>query len=330
MSVRLRSKLLLGVLIELLLLGGVGLAGACGAQVTLDSVHALVDHHVREVSLLGELAADVDGVASDMLLHALSSSPEQEHPYEQEARAPGAAPTGLTTAQTGTSATTTSAGPITAGPKSVPVTISRAGSACQSGPTSCTIDHYVLQQSINGLAFAPVTLASPTATSVTLNLSASPTNNSQPATTYRYEVQAVDKAGNASAFTVAAPFTVPDTDNSLSSSFAGGWSGVNLTGAFGGSVQQSSTANATAQPANAARASSLALVSTLGPDRGEAQIKVDGRLMAMVDLSSPTQTAGQVVWSINGLAPVSTTTSRSCPPTPGMPPRRRPGWTTTP
>jgi Chitobiase/beta-hexosaminidase C-terminal domain len=218
-------------------------------------------------------------------------------------RAPTATLTGRTTAQTGTSATTTSAGPITAGPKSVPVTISWAGTACQSGATSCNIDHYVLQQSINGLAFAPVALASPTATSATLNLSASPTNNSQPATTYRYQVQAVDKAGTASAFAVAAPFTVPDTDNSFSSSFGGGWKGVNLNGAFGGSVQQSSTANATAQPANAAPATSLALVSTLGPDRGKAQIKVDGQLMATVDLYSPTQTTAQVVWSINGLAP---------------------------
>jgi two-component system, sensor histidine kinase and response regulator len=85
MRVRLRSKLLLGVLVYLLLLGGVGLAGALGAQVTLDSVHALVDHHVREVSLLGELVADVNRVEADLLLHALSSSPEEEHTYEQEA-----------------------------------------------------------------------------------------------------------------------------------------------------------------------------------------------------------------------------------------------------
>ena len=218
-------------------------------------------------------------------------------------KAPTATLTGLTTAETGTSATTSSAGPITAGPKSVPVTISWAGTACQSGATGCNIDHYVVQQSVNGLAFGPVTLASPTATSVTLNLTASPTNNSQPATTYRYQVQAVDKAGSASAFTVAAPFTVPDTDNSFSSSFGGGWKGLSLNGAFGGTVQQSATANATAQPANGAPATSLALVSSVGPDRGKAQIKVDGQLIATVDLYSPTQATGQVVWSINGLAP---------------------------
>jgi hypothetical protein len=161
----------------------------------------------------------------------------------------------------------------------------------------------VLQQSVNGLAFGPVALASPNATSATLNLTASPTNNSQPATTYRYQVQAVDKAGNASAFTVAAPFTVPDTDNGFSTNFGGGWKSLSLNGAFAGTVQQSSTPSATAQPAKGGPATSLALVSSLGPDRGKAQIKIDGQLMATVDLYSPTQTTGQVVWSINGLAP---------------------------
>jgi hypothetical protein len=45
------------------------------------------------------------------------------------------------------------------------------------------------------------------------------------------------------------------------------------------------------------------LVSTLGPDRGKAQIQIDGQTVATIDLYSATQTASQVVWSINGLAP---------------------------
>jgi hypothetical protein len=216
--------------------------------------------------------------------------------------------TGLTTAQIGTSATTPSAGPITASTAGVPVTISWR---CQpdlilvGGTTiNCnSIDHYVLQESIDGAAFTPVALPSPTATSVTLSLRPSPTNNSTPATTYTFEVQAVDTAGNASGFAVGSTFTVPDTDNSFQSSFTGSWSGVNLAGAFGGSVHQSSTSGARANPANAAPATSLALVSTLGPDRGKAQIKIDGQLMVTVDLYAPTQTTAQVVWSINGLAP---------------------------
>ena len=84
MRLRLRSKLLLGVLIYELLLGAVGAAGIYSAQVTLDSVHTLVNHHIRETSLLGELAGDVNLLQSDLLLHTLGRSPEEEGPYEQQ------------------------------------------------------------------------------------------------------------------------------------------------------------------------------------------------------------------------------------------------------
>ena len=84
MRLRLRSKLLLGVLIYELLLGAVGVAGIYSAQVTLDSVHTLVNHHIRETSLLGELAGDVNLLQSELLLHTLGRSPEEEGPYEQQ------------------------------------------------------------------------------------------------------------------------------------------------------------------------------------------------------------------------------------------------------
>jgi hypothetical protein len=220
---------------------------------------------------------------------------------------------GLTTATAGTSATTSNPGPITATAPtssaaggSVPVTISWTGTACQSGALNCNIDHYVVNESINGAAFGPVTLPSPTANNVTLGLKVSPSNNSTPQTKYSFEVQAVDKQGNLSAFSIGAQFIVPDTDNSFNTSFNGSWSGVNLAGAFQGSVSESTTAGATAQPANAAPATSLALVSTLGPDRGKAQIKIDGQIVATVDLYSPTQRTAQVVWAINGLNPAGT------------------------
>ena len=219
------------------------------------------------------------------------------------ATAPAASLTGLTTAKTGTTAVTTSAGPITASTNQVPVTISWTGSACQSGAANCNIDHYVLQQSVNGAGFGNVALPSPSATSVTVNLKPSPSNNSAPATVYQFQVQAVDKQGNLSPFSIGNAFTAPDTDNSFNSSFNGSWSGVNISGAFGGSVSESSTAGSTANPQNAAPATSLAWVSTLGPDRGKAQVKIDGQIVATIDLYSPTQSTAQVVWAINGLAP---------------------------
>ena len=129
----------------------------------------------------------------------------------------------------------------------------------------------MLQQSVNGAAFSTVSLPSPSATSVRLNLKPSPTNNSAPATTYRYQVQAVDKAGNLSVFAAGPTFSAPDTDNSCQSSFNGSWSGQKVNGAFNGSVRFSTSAGATANPSNGLTATSYALVSTLGPDRGKAQ-----------------------------------------------------------
>jgi hypothetical protein len=217
-------------------------------------------------------------------------------------QAPKPSLVGLKTGQAGSATTVSTTGPLTAdATRGVPVTIAWAGTACASGATNCKIDHYILQESVNGLALATVTLPSPTATSVVRTLAVSPTNNSKPATTYRYQVQAVDTAGNTSPVALGATFTVPDTDNSFGTSFNGSWSGVNLAGAFGGSVSQSSTANATANPATAQTATSFAVVSTLGPDRGIAQVKVDGQVVGTVDLFAATQQTAQVVYAINGL-----------------------------
>ena len=85
-SVRLglRKKLVVGVFIYLALLAVVGLLGLYAAQVSLSGMHAAVDHHVREVSMVGELAADVNLVQSTLMLHALSRSVEEEGPYEQQ------------------------------------------------------------------------------------------------------------------------------------------------------------------------------------------------------------------------------------------------------
>jgi hypothetical protein len=220
--------------------------------------------------------------------------------------APVASLRGLVTAAANSSATTSNSGPLTASTVGVPVVISWTGTACNSGVDNCNVDHYVLQQSVNGGPFATVTLPSPTATSITLNLKPSPINNSTPATTYRFQVQAVDAHGNFGPFSNGAPFTLPDTDNSFSSSFSGSWSGVNLASALGGSVHESTVSGATAAPSNSQSASGFAWISTVGPDRGKAQVKVDGQVVATIDLYAPTQAAAQVVWAINGLSATST------------------------
>src|ERR1051326_5493117 len=90
MRLRLRSKLLIGVGVYMVLLAAVALPGVLAAQASLDAMQAAVEHHVREVSLVGQLAADVNLIKSNLLLHALSSSPDEERHYEQELSQRGA------------------------------------------------------------------------------------------------------------------------------------------------------------------------------------------------------------------------------------------------
>jgi Fibronectin type III domain len=162
---------------------------------------------------------------------------------------------------------------------------------------------YELQQSVNGAAFADVsvcTAATPCAsTSTTVSVKPSPTNGT--VTTYRYQVRATNAAGTFGAYTAGTAFSVPATDNTGGFSFAGGWSGVNLAGAYNGSVHESSTAGAAANNSTALAGSTVAWVSTMGPDRGMASVSVDGGAATTVDLYSATLKPATVVWQATNL-----------------------------
>jgi hypothetical protein len=195
----------------------------------------------------------------------------------------------------------------TASTKTVPVTISWSATACSTGAAGCNIASYRLQRSVNALAFADVALPTPTTTSIVDALVPSPTNQAA-TTTYVYQVQAVDAQGNVSPFAVASAFTVATIDDNATVSYTGAWSSSAVTGAFGGSVHTSSVAGASATLPNAFSGSGVALLSTLGPDRGIAQVVLDGQVVATVDLYAATQSAANVVWSIDGLSKASTHT----------------------
>ena len=79
MRVRLRSKLLLGLAVYLALLAAVGVAGLHAAQVGLNGTYAAIEHHVREVDLVGQVSADVNLIQANPMLHALSSSADEGH-----------------------------------------------------------------------------------------------------------------------------------------------------------------------------------------------------------------------------------------------------------
>jgi hypothetical protein len=199
--------------------------------------------------------------------------------------------TGTATAPTATLPTT-----VTASTTAVPVTLTWSG----TGATA-----YELQQSTNGSAFFDAAVCTATApctgTSTQVSLTPSPTNKAG-GTTYAFRVIAQDSTGAFGTPSPAGPtFSVPATDNTGGFSFNGAFSGVNLAGAYGGSVQESSTVNAFAQNSNPLTGTSLALVSAKGPDRGIAQLTLDGTVVGTVDLYSPTLQTGVVVWNKDGL-----------------------------
>lgn len=171
----------------------------------------------------------------------------------------------------------------TLGTTNVPTKISWAAT------DSSGVCSYELSESVNSGGFTPVTLPSSTARSVKRML--------VPGSTYRYEVRATDcsTTSNTSAWTLGPSFTlqaIQDTSGSIT--YAGSWSDTALTGAYGGTVASSSTGGSTATFAFTGRA--VGWVSTNGPDRGQAQVFVDGVLVQTIDLVAASQQIRKIVF----------------------------------
>jgi fibronectin type 3 domain-containing protein len=172
------------------------------------------------------------------------------------------------------------------GTTTVPVSVSWAPSA------TGTLTHYELQQSVGTGAFATVPVEPQTATSVVRQLT--PAN-------YRFQVRGCNGV-NCSAWvaTAAATNLTALQENAKDVAFGGTWSGnVAVAGAFGGNVRNSSTVGSKAQVKFTA--SSVQFVSTKGPDRGVAEIWINGVRVATVDLYAPELQARQVVFTRTGL-----------------------------
>jgi hypothetical protein len=178
--------------------------------------------------------------------------------------------------------------PRTQSPGTVPATVTWSATDAGSGVAS-----YQLQQSLNGGAFTNVTLPAPNSTSVQLNLAAG---------TYRYQVRATDRAGNVSTFQVG-PATIAVLRSETNTTNTGTWTRVGVTGASGGALSFATATGATARLDFQGR--SVGWIAVTGPDRGIAQIFMDGSAtpVATVDLYSPTTQLTQVVFAANGLNP---------------------------
>jgi hypothetical protein len=167
------------------------------------------------------------------------------------------------------------------GNTSVPVSITWAGTDSASG-----ISHYDLEESVDGGAFSLV--ASPATATATVNLN--------PGHSYQFEVRATDKAGNVSGFTVGSTFTLTAFQETASAiSYTTGWTRQALTGSYGGAVKFATAGgNRATFPFTG---SQVAVVSTIGTNRGSATVSLDGGTATTVSTNGTALKTAMVVYT---------------------------------
>jgi hypothetical protein len=166
----------------------------------------------------------------------------------------------------------------------VPVKISWAATDAGSGGV-CS---YQLQESVGGGALTNVALPTATTTQTT--------RQETPGTTYRYQVQATDCAGNPSAFAPGRQFTVraiQETDPAIA--YSNGWKTTTQAGAFGGSVKTASVAGRTAT-FSFTGALSVAWVSTNDTSSGGAHVLLDNATPSAINLNNASSLPGRLVY----------------------------------
>jgi hypothetical protein len=147
---------------------------------------------------------------------------------------------------------------------------------------------YELQREDGAGPWVSVSLDTPTSTSAGVNV----TRGSNTA----FRVRATDGAGNTGSWTTAPTANVATLQETSSSVvYSAGWTRVALTGAAGGYVEQSATANATAT--FMFTGTSVGFVTTVAVARGVVEITLDGTDVTLVDLYSPTKKTKTVAWS---------------------------------
>lgn len=148
-----------------------------------------------------------------------------------------------------------------------------------------------MQRSTNGGAYSDVTLPVPDTFSVTLALT--------PSTYYQFRVQARDNAGNVGGWSYGPRFQVLiSQETSTAITYTGTWSRQYVgTVASGNYVKHSSIAGARAT--FTFTGAPFAWVAAKGPNRGKAEIWINGYKYATVDLYSAT-TTGKVLVPLGG------------------------------
>jgi hypothetical protein len=177
----------------------------------------------------------------------------------------------------------------TLGTSAVPVDLAWSASDPQSGVTQ-----YELQQSTNGGAYAKVTLAGPTSTSMSRSLA--------PGSTYRFRVRAMDAAGNWSGWSEGAEFGLgAHQESSGAISYAGTWTQEASSSSYGGATRFATTSGSRAS--FTFTGTSVGWVTTQGPDRGKAEVWVDGVKIKTQDLYLSSEKARKMAYVQNWAQP---------------------------
>ena len=151
------------------------------------------------------------------------------------------------------------------------------------------VSSYEVQQSTNGGPYKNVSLTSPTSPTKTLQLS--------PGGSYRFRVRATDGVGNVSAWAEGSRFTVDVHQESDGSTiYAGAWADEALGTAFGGSTRHARESGATAT-LNSSPGTDVSWAAERGPDRGKAEVRLDGVLVGTVDLYATSAQPRRVLYN---------------------------------
>jgi hypothetical protein len=130
---------------------------------------------------------------------------------------------------------------------------------------------------------------------------------------YYAEVRARNAAGLGGAWTRTSFVLALPQENDASVTYSKGWARKRATGAYGGSVEQTSTAKATAT--FRFTGTGVAWVATTAPGGGQATVSLDGSPLGTVDLRAATTTPRRVVLARAGLAPGAHTMTVTLPAT---------------
>jgi len=150
---------------------------------------------------------------------------------------------------------------------------------------------YELQRKKGSGAWTNVALAAPTDTVADVQV--------KPGAKYRFRVRATDGVGNVGPWTTIGPAKLALLQESAAAvSYGGTWKTASLSGASGGRVRYAGGAGRTATLSF--NGTSVAFVSTRSTSRGVAEIRLDGSLVASVDLYSLVTNKAAVVWAPPG------------------------------